>query len=451
MIRRHYLRTETQVTETLSEGLKRAFTVVVPAADIETKRTAKLTELGKTLRLPGFRPGKVPFPVVRQRFGSAVSAEVLEESVNEATNRMLSDRGLRPAIQPKVDLVSSDPARDVEFKVELEILPEITMPDFGALALTRPKAEVTEEALEKGLGSLATRQRRVEDSEEIRPAVRGDILTVDYIGRVDGVAFAGGAGSDVDIEVGGDGFIPGFTEQLEGMSPGETRTIDVTFPDPYQSAELAGKSAQFEIVAKKLRIAIIPAVDEALATAIGFESLEELRGMVSKQMQREYDGLSRLRLKRQLLDALAEAVSFIVPESMVDSEFEQIWRRLEADRTAGRLDEADRDKDDATLKTEYRAIAERRVRLGLLLAEIGRVNGLTVGQEEMLRAMRTEAARYPGQEQQVMEFFRKNPQAAEGLRGPIFEEKVIDFVVELAKIEETSVTPEELSADPVTS
>jgi trigger factor len=436
-----------QVTETLSDGLKRAFTVVVPAADIEQKRRAKLTELGKTVRLPGFRPGKIPPMVLRQRFGSSVSQEVLEQSVNEATSRMLADRGLRPAIQPKVALISSGAMEDVAFNVELEVLPEITMPDFGTIALTRPKVDVTETEINEALRRLADRQRKVEDVEEIRPAVVGDILKVDYTGFIDGTAFAGGTGTGVDIEVGGSGFIPGFTEQLEGLSPGETRTIDVTFPEQYNAQELAGKAAQFEIVAHKLRKAEVPAVDEALATTLGFESLTEMRETVEKQLQREYDSMARQQVKRKLLDTLADGASFAVPEALVNYEFEMIWERVEAERKAGRQDEADKDKDEETLKAEYRSISERRVRLGLLLSEVGRNNGITVGQEEMLRAMQREAMRYPGQEQQVMEMFRKNPQIAESLRGPLFEEKVVDFVLELAKVEEESTSARALTED----
>ena len=241
-----------QVTETLSDGLKRGYTVVVPAADLEGKRTAKLTELGKTLRLPGFRPGKVPMPVVRQRYGSAVMAEVLEESVNSATRQMLSDRGLRPANQPKVDVVSDDPVKDLEFKVELELLPEIPMPDFGAINLVRLKAEVPDAEIDRVIGEIAARQRTHEDVEETRPAAVGDVLQVDYVGRIEGTPFPGGTGTDVDVEVSGTGFIPGFTEQLEGLSPGETRIIEVTFPENYGTRDLAGKQAQFEITAKKL-------------------------------------------------------------------------------------------------------------------------------------------------------------------------------------------------------
>jgi trigger factor len=437
-----------QVTETLSDGLKRAYTVVVPVADIESRRTAKLAELGKTLRLPGFRPGKVPMPVVRQRYGTAVMAEVLEESVNDATRQVLSDRGLRPAMQPKVDVVSMDEAKDLEFKVELELLPEIAMPDFSAISLERLKAEPAPDVVEKALQEIATRQRELVPVEEDRGAEKGEVLTIDFVGKVDGTAFPGGTGTDMNVEVGGEGFIPGFTEQMEGLKPGESRTINVTFPEEYGAKDLAGKAATFDITAKQLRRPVMPAIDDALAKKVGFEDASKLREAVTQQIQREYDQLSRLRIKRALLDALAASADFTPPEGMVDAEFNQIWQRVEADMKADRLDEDDKGKDEATLKADYRAIAERRVKLGLLLAEIGRKNGIAVGADEMSQAMRAEAARYPGQEQAVMEFFRKNPQAAETLRGPIFEDKVIDFVLELAKVEDRQVGVEELTAEP---
>jgi trigger factor len=446
-----------QVTETLSEGLKRAYTVVVPAADIATKRAARLASLGKTLRLPGFRPGKVPPTVVKQRYGTAVNAEVLEQSVSEATQQVLTDRGLRPALQPKVDVVNLDSSgdQDLEFKVELELLPEITLPEFGSVALTRLKAEAAPETVDKALADIAQRNRTLEPipQEELgdRGAAKGEVLTVDYIGRIDGAEFPGGTGNGIEVEIGGGGFIPGFSEQLEGMKPEETRTIEVSFPAEYGVPTLAGKAATFEVSAKALSRAVVPAVDDELAKKLAFEDLAEMRDTVTKRIQSEYDQLSRLRLKRQLLDALADTVQFPSPEGMVEQEFSQIWQRLDADRKAGRLDDDDKDKDEETLKSEYRTIAERRVRLGLLLADIGRVNNITVTQDEMTRAMRTEAMRYRGQEQQIFEFFRQNPRAAESLRGPIFEDKVIDFVLELAKVEEKAATPEELAAEPPTS
>jgi len=441
-----------QVTETLSEGLRRSYTVVLPAADIESRRGARFTDLGKTVRLPGFRPGKVPLPILRQRYGSAVTAEVVEQSVAEATRQVLSERGLRAAVQPKVDLISSDPAKDLEFKVEVELLPEIALPDFGTIELTRLKAEATPEAAEKALADIAARNREwvelTPDELGERGAASGESVVVDYVGQVDGAEFAGGRATDVRVEVGGPGFIPGFAEQLEGIRPAETRTLSVTFPDGYGVAELAGKAAQFEVSAKSVSRAVVPTVDDELARKLGFDTLDEMREVVRHRIQREYDQLSRLHLKRQLLDRLNEMVGFASPESMVAAEFDQIWARLDADRKQGQLDPDDQAKDEATLRSEYRAIAERRIRLGLLLSEIGRSNTISVGNDEMARAMRAEAARYPGREAQVMEFFRNNPAAADGLRGPIFEDKVVDFVLELAKVTEQVVAPEDLAREP---
>ena len=443
-----------QVTETLSEGLKRGFDVIVPSATLEDRRTAKLGEIGRQLKLPGFRPGRVPDRVLRQRYGTAVMADVLEESVNEATQQVLSDRGLRPAAQPKVDVTSlpeaADAAKDLAFSVEVELLPDITPPDFSALSLTRLKAEPPADAIDRALADIAARQKVLTPVEEPRPAVAGETLTVDYTGRVEGEAFPGGAATDADIEVAGPNFIPGFTEQLVGMSPGETKTIDVTFPEDYGTKALAGKAAQFEIAAKALKTAALPEIDDALAEKIGFDSLDDLRAALGRQMQREFDGMSRMRLKRDLLDQLSKQASFPVPPSMLDGEFNQIWARIEADQKAGKLDEEDQGKDEAALKADYHAIAERRVRLGLLLAEIGRAQGVQATAEEMTRAMRAEAAKYRGQEAQIMEFFRKNPEAAESLRGPIFEDKVIDYILDHATVDERTVTPEELAAEPET-
>ena len=438
-----------QVTETLSEGLKRAFNVVLPASDIDAKRNKRLAEVAKTVNIPGFRPGKVPMGVVKKRYAGAVTAEVLEQSVNDATNQVMSDRGLRSASQPKVEIVTLEETKDLEFKIEIELLPDITMPDFADIHLTRLKSEPEAGEVDKSLAEIATRQRELVtlEGDDIVPAELGHIMTIDFLGKVDGVPFDGGAGQDMDVELGGAGFIPGFAEQIVGMKPGESRVIDVTFPAEYGAKELAGKAASFDITAKALKRAVIPELDDALATKLGFDSLDDVRKAITSSMQREYDQLSRLRIKRELLDALAKITTFPVPDSMVDAEFAQIWQRIEADRTKGEADAEDAGKDDDTLRSEYRAIAERRVRLGLLLSEIGRVNTITVGQDEMTRAMAREAQRYPGQEQMVVEFFRKNPQAAESLRGPLFEEKVVDYVLELAKVTDRMVSPEELAKE----
>ena len=444
-----------QVTETLSEGLKRGFTVVVPGAELEGKRQARLTELGRSMKLPGFRPGKVPLSIVRQRYGSAVTGEILEQTVNDATRDLLAERGMRSATQPKVDLVrgpiegaGGKEAGDLEFTVELELLPEIAQPDLGSISLTRLKAEPDAATVDKALADIAKRQRSFDTIDEQRGAVPGEVLTVDFVGKIDGVAFDGGTASDVNVEIGGSGFIPGFAEQLEGLAPGEERAINVTFPAEYQAAELAGKAATFDVTAKALKRPVDAELNDDLAKTLGFEGLEEVRELISKQVQQEYDQISRMRIKRELLDALSEKADFAAPEGMVESEFAAIWQRVEADRKEGRQDEEDAGKDEETLRADYRRIAERRVRLGLLLAEIGRRANIAVTQEEMVGAMRAEAGRYPGQEQMVIDFFRKNPQAAETLRGPIFENKVVDYVLDQARVEEKIVSPEELAEVP---
>jgi trigger factor len=438
-----------QVTETLSEGLKRSYAVTVPAADIESRTSLKLADIGKTLRLPGFRPGKVPANLVRQRYGNAVMAEVMQDAVSGAAERVVEDGKLRPAGQPRISLTKEPsiggPVQDLEIKVELELLPEITLPDLSAISLTRLRAEPADEVIGKALESIATQNRALETIEEDRGASTGDVLVVDFVGSIDGVKFDGGAGTDAPVELGGSGFIPGFAEQLEGMKPGETRTIDVTFPAEYQAAELAGKAAQFEIVAKALKKPVPAAQDDSLATKIGFESFEKLKDAVRGQMQGEFDQLSRLRLKRELLDILAEEAKFEAPPTMLEVEFNAIWQRVEADRAQGQQDDEDKGKDEETLRAEYRAIADRRVRLGLLLSEIGRANEIEVTPAELSAALRQEAARYPGQEMMVVEFFRKNQGAIEQLRGPLFEDKVVDHILSVAKVEEKTVAPEELT------
>jgi trigger factor len=433
-----------QVTEVANEGLKRAYTIVVPASSIALQKDKRLAEIAKDIKLPGFRPGKVPPKVLQARYGQAVMGEVLEASVQEASDKVVSDNNLRPALQPKIELVNFADGADLEFRMDLEILPEIPMPDFAGISLTRLKSAPGEEDITKALENITRRQASLEETEA-RAAAKGEVLVCDFVGRIDGVEFQGGAANDMPIEVAGPGFIPGFTEQLEGMAPGEERLVKVAFPAEYGSAELAGKDAEFTVTAKALKIYAKPELDDELAKKLGLESMEKLREAITDSLQREYDSLSRMAIKRKLLDALAERASFTVPEGMVDNEFAQIWQRVEADMKAGKLDGEDAGKDEATLKAEYRTIAERRIRLGLLLSEIGRTNNIQVSREELGQAMRAEVQRYPGQEKQVYDFFQKNPQAIENLRSPIFEEKVVDFMLELAKVEDETVTAEKLA------
>jgi len=386
--------------------------------------------------------------MVRKRYGDAVLAEIVEGAVNDASDQLLADRGLRPAVQPKLEVTKPGQNSDLEFTLELEILPEITIPSFDDITLPKPVAAVSDEAIDQALEKLSIQRQSFAPVEEPRPAEAGEQLTVDFIGRIDGVAFQGGTATDVAVTVAGDGFIPGFAEQMVGLSAGETRTISVNFPEDYGSKELAGKQAEFEITAKALAVAQIPAIDDDFAKAVGRESLEDLRTQISERIGREYEQMTRMKLKRSLLDALAERAQFATPASLVDAEFAEIWRQVEQEKAAGRADPEDEAKDEETLKTEYRAIADRRVRLGLLVAEIGRANGITVTDQDLQRAMFNEAMKYRDQVMQVLEFFKKNPRELERFRGPIFEDKVVDYLLEQVKLEETSVTPEELAADP---
>jgi trigger factor len=437
-----------QVTETLSDGLKRGFTVVVPEPELAVKREKRLAELGRTMQMPGFRPGKVPMSMVRKRYGDAVAAEVAEGAINDASDQLLSERGLRPAMQPKLEVTKPGQNSDLEFTVELELLPEITIPGLSDIVLKKPVAEVSEQAVSDALARLAEQRQKFEEVEEARPAVKGEQLTVDFAGKIAGEAFQGGTASDVAVTVGGEGFIPGFAEQMEGMSPGDSRTITVNFPEDYGAKELAGQEAQFDITAKSLRVPLKPEINDEFAKELGIDSLADLQKTISDQIAREYTQMTRLKLKRGLLDALSDRANFTAPASLVEAEFKEIWRQVEQEKAAGRSDPEDDAKDEATLRAEYHAIADRRVRLGLLVAEIGRANEITVSDQELQRAMFNEAMKYRDQAMQVLEFFKKNPQALERFRGPIFEDKVVDYLLGNVTLEETTVTPEELASDP---
>jgi trigger factor len=437
-----------QVTETLNLGLKRGFTVVVPEPELAVKREKRLAELGRTMQIPGFRPGKVPMSLVRKRYGSAVHAEVAEGAINEASDKLFAERGLRPAMQPKLEVTKPGEGSDLEFTVEMELLPDITIPGLADIVLKRPVAEVTDAAVDEALAKLADQRKSFEPVEEPRAAAKGEQLTVDFIGRIDGEAFAGGTAQDVPVIIAGEGFIPGFAEQMEGMAPGETKTITVNFPEDYGAKDLAGKQAEFEITAKSLAVAKIAEINDEFAKSLGVESLDDLKKTVTEQIAKEYAQMTRLKLKRGLLDALSERADFEAPQSLVEAEFNEIWRQVEAEKAAGRADPEDAEKDEETLRAEYRAIADRRVRLGLLVAEIGRANDVTVSDQDMQRAMFAEAMKYRDQAMQVLEFFKKNPQALERLRGPLFEDKVVDYLLANMTLEDVTVTPEELAADP---
>lgn len=436
-----------QVTETEADGLKRAYKIQISAKDIDEKMTGRLQELGKQVKLPGFRPGKVPLNVLKQRFGRSVMGEVLERAVSDSSAQAMSERGLRPATQPKIEITSFDEGKDLEYTMAVEILPDIEPMDFSKLTLEREVIKVEESAVESALEDLAKANKTTRQPDAPRAAASGDVLVIDFKGTVDGESLPGMSGEDHHLELGSNAFIAGFEDQLIGAKPGEAREVKVTFPDEYPNDRLAGKEAVFAVTVKDVLEAVPAAIDDALAARLGESDLSALKERIRERIGEEYKELTRMRLKRRLLDELAAGHDFPVPTGMIDSEFEQIWKQIEADREKGELDPEDADKSEEELKTEYRTIAERRVRLGLLLSEVGRRNGVEVTQDELNRALFREAQRYPGNERRVFEFYQKTPEAMANLRAPIFEDKVVDFIVDMAQITEREVTPDELRAE----
>ena len=510
-----------EVTETNADGLKREFRVVVPAGELEQKVTSRLGEMGRTINLPGFRPGKVPMQILRKRFGPSVLGEVLESTVQGSSAEAIREHNLRPALPPKVDIVSFSEGTDLEYKMYLEVLPEIPEPSFADLNIERLVVEVPDEDVNRAIERIAEQQRKSEAVE--RSAESGDIIVVDVEGRVGEREIPGASGKGRQIALGSGDFIPGFEDQLIGANAGEHRTVRVTFPEDYGVPDFAGNEAVFAVDVKEVRQRLPMIVDDELGKAVGLESLAELRQEVQQQMKRDYDAASRLRLKRALLDRLAASYDFPVPPGMVDLEFDNIWRQYQAEKereraaqseaavldavgagagepgrealpagnaateagpaetaasetgtalaqaSAGGVNivhaaepggqgnadpiqtgeaQVDADQNEELLKADYRKIAERRVRLGLLLAEVGRSNNITVTQDETNQAITREARRHSGYERQVLDFYRQNPEAIANLRAPIFEDKVIDFIVELAKVEERRITPQELLSTP---
>jgi len=463
-----------QVTETAADGLKREYTITVPAGDLEQEITRRLGEIGRQVRLPGFRPGKVPMQILRTRFGPSVRGEVLQSTLQASSAEAISEHKLRPALPPKVDIVSADEGADLEYKMAIELLPEIPEPSFAELDIERLVVEVPEEEVDGAIERIAEQQRKSEVVE--RPAENGDILIVDLEGRIGEQEIPGAGGKDRQIVLGAGSSIPGFEDQLVGASAGEQRRVRVTFPADYAVADLAGKDADFEVDVKEVRRRSPIAIDDELGQAVGLENLAELRQELRQRLQRDYDAASRLRLKRSLLDKLAEGHDFPVPPGMVDLEFDNIWRQYQAqgepppavagaeatpavgevgaEATPAITDgdavptAAGPGQNDEAARAEYRRLAERRVRLGLLLAEVGRKNNITVTPDEVNQAITREARRHAGYERHVLDFYRQNPGAIDTLRAPIFEDKVIDFIVELAKIGERKITPRELLAMP---
>ena len=430
-----------QISETLNEGLKRAYTVVVPAADLARKLDEQIGNVAKTIRMPGFRPGKVPANVVRKLHGAALTGQVLEEAVQEGSQKVLEQNKLRPALQPKIEVTKYEPESDLEFTMNLEVLPDVALPDLSGLKLEKWTIPVEDKDVNEAVERLASQQKSYEDAPKAHKAANGDALIIDFVGKLDGVEFEGGKGEDTQLELGSGMFIPGFEEQLLGVKAGDEKTITVTFPAEYPAANLAGKETTFDVTVKKVQVSKPVEINDEMAKNFGLEGLDSLKDILKSQIEREHNALTRTFLKRKLLDALAATHDFAVPESMVEAEFEQIWAQLE--REAG-----DNEEDKAKLEAEkedYRNIAVRRVRLGLLLSEIGQANNIQITQAEMNRLIAQEAQRYPGQQQQVVKFFTENAMAAAQLRAPLYEEKVVDFILEKAELEEKTVSREELT------
>jgi trigger factor len=432
-----------QITETNATGLKREFKVVVPAGTLQGQIETRLRELGERIRMPGFRPGKVPLQLLKQRYEKSVMGEVLEKTVQEGSHQLLSDRNLRPASQPKVEIVKFENGQDLEFSVAMEVIPEITPVDFKTINLERTVVDVPEAEIDESLQRLAKRQRKPEPASDDHAAQSGDVVVIDFVGRVDGTEFEGGKGEDFHLELGSGMFIPGFEDQLIGLTKGATKLVNVTFPAEYGNKDLAGKPAEFDVTVKQVSQLKDTAIDDEMAKALGADDLQTLRKRVREQIERDYGLAGRARLKRGLLDQLADKHDFTLPEGLVEAEFEAIWRQIDADMKADRLDAEDKGKSEEQLKTEYRDIAKRRVKLGLLLSEVGRSNNIQVPNDDLTRAVIAEARRYPGQEKQVIDYYQKSPEALNQLRAPIYEDKVIDFILELAQISERHTTPEQ--------
>jgi trigger factor len=436
-----------QVTELSAEGLKREYKVVVQAAEIEDQVAHRLEELKGRVRMPGFRPGKVPIGLLRKQYGRSVMGEVLERAVNQGSQKAIADHELRPALRPKIEVTAFDEGADLEFTMALEVLPEVPAVDLNKIELVRPVAEVSETTLAGALDNFSKSLQQYEAPAEPRPSQTGDRLIIDFEGRVDGAPFQGGKAEDVPLVLGSGFMLPGFEDQLTGVEQGAEIAVDVEFPEGYPNPDLAGKPATFAVSVKEIAQPKPLVLDDDLAKTQGFDGLDALKTAIRERFARDYAQLSRARVKRALLDHLAENYPFQVPAGMVDLEFEAIWKQLkeEMERTGEELAEG---KSEEELKEEYRAIAERRVRLGLILSDIGQNNQLKVEQHELNAAIAEQARRYPGQEQKVLDFFRNNPSALEHLRAPLYEDKVVDFILQLANVSERQVTPEELMAEP---
>jgi trigger factor len=442
-----------QFTETLSEGLKREFKVVVPAAELDAKVKARLDEMKDRVRLNGFRPGKVPVAHLKRMYGRSAMAEVIEATVRDTNNQIVSERGYKLATDPKVTLPTEQAAvekliageSDLDYTMAVEIVPTIQLANFKDFNLTKLTSEVADSEIDEGIARIAEQNKPYTPRAEGEKAAKDDRVTISYAGTIDGVAFEGGTGEDATVLIGSNTFIPGFEDQLIGIGAGETRTLKVTFPTSYGKQELAGKHAEFVVTAKAIEVpGTVKTDSDDFAKSLGLDSIAKLRDAVKERVTQDHATISRQKLKRALLDELDKSHKFEPPPTMVEDEFDRVWKSVLAELENEKKTFADEGTTEEKAKAEYRAIAERRVRLGLVLAEIGERNTITVTEDELNRAVMEQVRQFPGQEQRVYDYFRKTPQAIAGLRAPIFEEKVVDFVLELAHVTENKVSREEL-------
>ena len=435
------------IKETTNSGLKRAYTVTIPASEIDARVSGEIKKIAPQVRMPGFRPGKVPANLVRKMHGEQIHAQAMNDTIRESVDQLMKDKELRPAMQPKIELGEGyEEGKDAELTVELEILPEIEAPDTDGLVLERLTVPVDESQVDEALERIAGQNKSYKDAAKTKKAADGDQLIIDFVGKLDGVEFEGGKAEDAPLVLGSGTFIPGFEEQLKGVKTGDEKTITVTFPEDYQAQHLAGKDAEFDITVKQVKVETEGKVDDEFAKNLGLESLDKLKELLRGQLEQETAGLTRTQMKRQLLDKLAAGHDFPVPEGMVDAEFQQIWQQLEQEAARAEDPEAEM-KEIESERDDYRRIAERRVRLGLLLSEIGQSNNVQVSNQEMQMLIQQAAQQYRAEDRErFVQYVQSEPLAAAQLRAPLYEDKVVDFLFDKAEISDREVTREELEA-----
>ena len=444
-----------QVTETLSEGLKHEFQVSVPAADLDAKADAKLVDLKDKVRINGFRPGKVPVAHLKKIYGKSVMAETIDQTIRDTNTQIFTERGFRLATEPKVTMPTEEAEvekilsgqSDLTYTVAVEVVPAITLADFKTFSVEKPVADITDADVDEAIKRLADANRSYAAKAEGAKAESGDRVKVNFKGTIDGVAFDGGTGEGIDVVIGSNTFIPGFEDQLIGIGVGETRTLKVAFPKNYLNNDLAGKDAEFETTATAIETPEEKVVDDEFAKTLGLESLDKLKQLMRDRLAGEFNQATRQRVKRALLDRLDETHKFDAPPSLIDEEFNLMWNSVKAEMDSSGKTFADENTTEEKAKEEYRTIADRRVRLGLVLSEIGEKNKITVTDYEVSRAVIERARSMPGREKEVWDFYRSNPQALAQLRAPIYEDKVVDFILELANVTEKKVSKDELFKD----